>query len=68
MRLGDLDLNDVVDDGASPKSVSIDKIVCDENYEPRTLINDIALLHLKKPVSFTGRLLVPNLTFRLTTD
>uniref|UniRef100_A0A2S2NGW7 CLIP domain-containing serine protease n=1 Tax=Schizaphis graminum TaxID=13262 RepID=A0A2S2NGW7_SCHGA len=52
-RLGDLDLDLMVNDGATPLDVPIDSIIIHEMYNPRENTNDIAILKLKNSVSFT---------------
>ena len=54
VRLGDLDLNDTIDDGASPIDISISEIIAHPKYKSQPLENDIALLHLSKQVQFSG--------------
>jgi len=54
VRLGELDLNPVVDDGASPLDVPVDRIVIHAKYHPQELTSDIALLKLKNSVAFNG--------------
>lgn len=41
-------------DGASPITVTVDKIVEHPEYKPDSSSNDMALLRLKNPVNFTG--------------
>lgn len=55
-RLGDLDLNPMVNDGASPIDYLIDGIITHERYlYGRKQINDIGLLKLKNVVLFNGK-------------
>ncbi|XP_050544578.1 venom protease-like isoform X2 [Daktulosphaira vitifoliae] len=51
-RLGDLDLNPEVDDGAEPIDIPIQKIITHQSYSKITHANDIALLKLDRPVLF----------------
>lgn len=55
VRLGDLDLNPNVNDGAEPIEILIDSIIIHERYlHGRKIINNIALLKLKDSVTFNG--------------
>lgn len=57
-RLGDLDLNPIMKDGATPIDYLIDGIITHERYlYGKKQINDIALLKLKNVVSFNGKFL-----------
>lgn len=51
-RLGDLDLDNNVTDGATPLDVPIDDIIMHEMYNPRENTNDIAIVKLKNSVSY----------------
>lgn len=54
-RLGDLDLDMRVEDNAFPVDIKIDEMdfIIHPNYtEKPSLVNDIALIHLKLPVVF----------------
>lgn len=55
-RIGDLDLDDQTNDGASPVDAPIDQIVPHPQYSTNPMLNDIALIHLRNPVQFTGKL------------
>lgn len=55
MRLGDLNLNPLVEDGANPIDVPISRIIRHERYNPSNVVNDIALLKLEKRVTFNGK-------------
>lgn len=55
-RIGDLDLDDSVNDGASPVDAQIDRIVPHPEYSTNPMLNDIALIHLKNPVQFTANI------------
>lgn len=52
-RLGDLDLNDEANDGATPQDIIIDQIIPHPDYAPSPIQNDIALLQLRNTVTFT---------------
>ncbi|XP_065221061.1 venom protease-like [Planococcus citri] len=52
VRVGDLDLNDTVKDGASPQEIAIEQSIPHPNYTDNPIANDIALLRLKNPVIF----------------
>jgi len=54
VRLGELDLNPTVDDGARPIDVPVDRIVIHAKYHPQELTSDIALLKLKNIVTYNG--------------
>ena len=53
-RFGDLNLDESVDDKASPLDVFIEEIIIHPNYSQSPIINDIALLHLEEGVHFSG--------------
>ncbi|XP_065221063.1 venom protease-like [Planococcus citri] len=52
VRVGDLDLEDSVRDGASPQEIPVDQIIAHPDYTTSPITNDIALLHLRNPVTF----------------
>nr|QGW08835.1 trypsine [Sitobion avenae] len=52
VRLGELDLNPTVDDGASPVDVPVDRIIIHAKYQPQELTSDIALLKLRNSVTY----------------
>ncbi|XP_050433760.1 phenoloxidase-activating enzyme-like isoform X2 [Adelges cooleyi] len=52
VRLGDLNLDRNVSDGASPQDVSIAKIIVHESFNIENYTNDIALLKLETPITF----------------
>lgn len=52
IRLGELDLNETVYDKSEP--LDIDSIIPHEQYS--TKINDIAIVKMKRKVTFTGTL------------
>lgn len=58
-RLGDLDLDPDVNDGATPIDILIDRIITHENYlRDGKQINDIALFILKNNVTFNGKIIL----------
>lgn len=55
VRLGDLDLNPNVNDGASPVDVVIAGVITHERYlDGNKQINDIAIVKLMDEVNFNG--------------
>lgn len=57
VRLGGLDLNDAVNDGATPLDVPVGRIISHPNYDKTITINDIALVKLKESVTYNSELL-----------
>lgn len=56
VRLGDLDLNPTVNDGATPLEILIDSIITHDGYfNGGKIINNIAVLKLKESVTFNGK-------------
>ncbi|XP_065204629.1 venom protease-like [Planococcus citri] len=55
-RMGDLHLDDLVEDGASHVDIAIEKSFVHPQYSSTMNVNDIALLRLKTPVTFTKNL------------
>jgi len=55
VRLGDLNLNPDVVDGAKPIDVAIKRVITHELYNKHEYTNDIALLKLKNIVEFNGK-------------
>ena len=53
MRLGDLNLNDSISEGASPIDVPVREVVLHPQYTTRPTTNDIALIRLRNFVTFT---------------
>ncbi|KAG8283301.1 serine-type endopeptidase activity protein [Homalodisca vitripennis] len=53
VRLGDLDLDDTVADGASPIDVPIERAIAYDNYNTTTHSGDIGLVKLKHRVQYT---------------
>ncbi|XP_054259712.1 venom protease-like isoform X2 [Macrosteles quadrilineatus] len=54
VRLGDLDLDPNVVDGANPMDFDVEKVTWHEGYSNARKENDIALIKLKNKVKFTG--------------
>ncbi|KAL5236010.1 hypothetical protein ACI65C_003420 [Semiaphis heraclei] len=52
IRLGELDLDPTVEDGARPIDVPVDRIIIHARYHPQELTSDIALVKLKNSVAF----------------
>jgi len=57
VRLGELDLDPMIEDGAMPIDVPVDRIIIHAKYHPQELTSDIALLKLKNSVAFNGEFL-----------
>lgn len=56
VRLGDLDLDPNVKDGATPLDVLIDRFIAHERYfQGGKNVNDIGILTLKTSVTFNGK-------------
>lgn len=55
MRLGDLNLDPNVVDGADPIDVAIVRVIIHNQYNTRELKNDIALLKLGNSVGFNRK-------------
>ncbi|XP_046689251.1 venom protease-like [Homalodisca vitripennis] len=53
VRLGDLDLDDTVADGASPIDVPVERVIAYDNYNITTHSGDIGLVKLKNRVQYT---------------
>lgn len=53
VRLGDLDLNDEITDGASPVDILIEKSDIHEQYSSTQFTNDIGIIKLQQDVQFT---------------
>nr|UUL48243.1 venom serine protease 2 [Microplitis pallidipes] len=56
VRLGDLNLDDTVDDGANPVDILIDTATIHPDYSPSHYTNDIAMIKLQQDVQFTPNL------------
>lgn len=61
VRLGDLDLEDGVNDGASPVDMEVESAMPHSEYKSSEKVNDIAIVKLRGRVQFTGN--NPYLTF-----
>ncbi|KAL6978206.1 Transmembrane protease serine 2 [Sarracenia purpurea var. burkii] len=55
VRLGDLNLNDSIDDGATPIDVPVGEVIVHPKFRAKPLTNDIALIRLNHSVTFTGK-------------
>jgi len=55
VRLGELDLNPEVEDGANPVDIPIERYIVHESYKKTSYVNDIALLKLNRSVTFTSK-------------
>ncbi|XP_065204434.1 venom protease-like [Planococcus citri] len=55
-RLGELNLDKAVNDGAAPVEIPIEESIPHPDYNSKQYINDIALLRLKNPVTFTSQI------------
>lgn len=53
-RMGDVYLDDTVDDGASPADYEVEWWVAHPEYALSPTVNDIAVIRLKTLVQFTG--------------
>lgn len=53
VRLGDLHLDDRVNDGATPVDIAVENTYTHEKYSSSPITNDIALVRLKRTVQFT---------------
>lgn len=56
VRLGDVELDDTINDGAVPQKINITKTYIHPSYRADSKVNDIALLQLERSVNYTGRL------------
>jgi len=59
VRLGDLNLDDNVPDGASPLDIPVEKTMVHENYNAKEHTTDIALVRLRDPVPQFTRFITP---------
>ncbi|XP_072153035.1 venom protease isoform X2 [Bemisia tabaci] len=64
VRLGELNLDPTVEDGASPVNFSIEKIIIHPGFTSSTLVNDIAVLRLAQEVTLSGLIKPGNLPFK----
>jgi hypothetical protein len=53
-RLGELDLDHMINDGAKPLDILIERIIYHEGYETHKYTNNIALLVLTNSVTFNS--------------
>lgn len=53
VRLGDLNLNESVEDNATPQDILVESVTVHEKYNQSPVINDIALIKLKYPAQIT---------------
>jgi len=60
VRLGDLNLDPKVEDGAKPIDIEIARVIRNNQYNSEKKINDIALLKLKMSVEFSRKYLYIN--------
>lgn len=58
VRVGDLDLDDRVTDGATPKDVFIERATLHPEYSPLHYTNDVAVLRLEADLTFTGEKII----------
>lgn len=61
VRVGDLDLDDDVKDGASPLDILVDQVIFHAQYDNDKRLNDIGLLKLMQKVKFTGGFEIKNI-------
>lgn len=55
MRLGDLDLDESSDDGASPVDIEVESSVSHPQYRTSQKVNDIAIIKMKGRVTFNSK-------------
>lgn len=55
VRLGELDLDENVQDGAQPQDFAVDRIIVHEQFDSFRRTNDIAIIKITTIVTFTGR-------------
>lgn len=53
VRLGELDLDNNVNDGANPIDVNIDRVIVNPSYNPSKYTDDIAILRLQNEVTLS---------------
>lgn len=57
VRLGELDLDETVDDKSQPQDIDVDRAIKHNEFRSsRKGIHDIAIVKMKRKVSFTGTL------------
>lgn len=55
VRLGDLDLNETVNDKAQPLDIAIDTTIMHKYFNMNRKTNDVAIIKMKTKVTFTGK-------------
>lgn len=55
VKLGDLNLNDAVSDGATPVTMEVSETIVHPKYYDNPIINDIALIRMKNKVTFNSK-------------
>lgn len=55
VRLGELNLNPNVEDGASPVDYDVEEKIPHEHFSKKNLTNDIGLIKLKNWVNYNGK-------------
>lgn len=55
VRLGELDLDEDVQDGAQLQDIAVDRVVVHGSYSMWNKINDVAIIKIQTKVTFTGR-------------
>ncbi|KAG8283317.1 serine-type endopeptidase activity protein [Homalodisca vitripennis] len=53
VRLGDLDMNDTIYDGAYPLDFGVESFTMHEHYDNNKKVNDVAIIKIKGKVQFT---------------
>lgn len=65
VRLGDLDLNPNISDGATPIDVPVDEVTVHNEYSTSpAIVNDIALIRLRNPVQFSSKFVTLSSSYR----
>lgn len=65
VRLGDLDLNTNVSDGATPIDVPVEEVIVHNEYSTfPAIINDVALIRLRNPVQFSSKFVTLSSSYR----
>lgn len=60
VRLGELDLNPDIPDGATPLDIPAERIITHAEYDSRIFTNDIALVKLNRTITFTSKYFLIN--------
>lgn len=68
MRLGDLDLDESSDDGATPVDMEVESSVSHPQYRTDQKVNDIAIIKMKGRVNFTSKITYFQLYTELNTQ